>query len=55
MSMKSIRSSKESSPKSDCGQEVDIRQTILQGSFLPVTLMALAGNFPINDYIIDQS
>ena len=35
--------------------EIDIRQSIIQGSFLPVVVMALAGKFPINDYIIDKS
>ena len=30
-------------------------EKITQGSFLPVTVMALAGKFPINDYIIDKS
>ena len=34
---------------------MDIRQAIIQGSFLPVTVMALAGKFPVNDYIIDQN
>ena len=33
--------------------EIDIKETIIQGSFLPVTVMALAGKFPINTYVID--
>lgn len=35
--------------------EIDIRETIIQGSFLPVTVMALAGNFPINSYVVDPA
>ena len=34
--------------------EIDLLDKITQGSFLPVTLMALAGQFPTNDYIIDE-
>ena len=36
-------------------EEINIREAIIQGSFLPVALMALAGKFPMNDYIIDAS
>ena len=32
---------------------INIREAIIQGSFLPVTLLSLAGKFPINDYVID--
>ena len=50
-------SNKSQSPaeKGAVGETIDIRDSIIQGSFLPVTVMALAGNFPINDYIIDGS
>ena len=34
-------------------QQIDILEKVTQGSFLPVTLLALAGKFPTNDYIID--
>ena len=33
--------------------EIDIKETIIQGSFLPVTVMALAGKFPVDTYVID--
>ena len=35
--------------------EINIKETIIQGSFLPVTVMALAGNFPTNTFVVDQS
>lgn len=34
---------------------IDIRQAIIQGSFLPVALICLAGHFPVNDYIVDRA
>ena len=34
--------------------DINIREAIIQGSFLPVIVMALAGKFPINDYIVDR-
>ena len=44
-----------SSAKKVENTEINIRDSIIQGSFLPVALMALAGKFPLNDYIIDAS
>ena len=35
--------------------EINVRQTIIEGSFLPVTLLAHQGHFPVNDYVIDHS
>ena len=34
--------------------DINIREAIIQGSFLPVIVMTLAGKFPINDYIVDR-
>lgn len=34
---------------------IDVRLAITQGSFLPVTLLAQSGKFPVNDYIIDMN
>ena len=34
--------------------EINIREAIIQGSFLPVIVMTLAGKFPVNDYIVDR-
>ena len=35
--------------------EIDIKETIIQGSFLPVTVLALAGKFPTDSYVIDPN
>ena len=34
---------------------INLRQTISQGSFLPVTLVASKGLLAVNDYIVDES
>ena len=34
--------------------EINIREAIIQGSFLPVIVMTLAGKFPVNEYIVDR-
>ena len=33
--------------------ELDVRNTVLQGSFLPVCLVASRGAFPLNSFIFD--
>ena len=45
----------EKQQEDDSTAEIDIKDTIIQGSFLPVTIMALAGNFPTNSYVVDPS
>ena len=35
------------------GTLINIRESIIQGSFLPVTLLSVAGKYPINEYVID--
>jgi len=35
------------------GQQIDVRQTILQGSFLPVTLVASKGLIDVNEFIVE--
>ena len=34
---------------------VNLRNTVLQGSFLPATLMASRGEFNINQYVFDPA
>jgi hypothetical protein len=47
-------SDQESPRKSDPEMhELDIRNTVLQGSFLPVCLVSSRGAFPLNSFIFD--
>ena len=35
--------------------DINVRQTIIEGSFLPVTLLAQQGHSTVNEYVIDHS
>ena len=52
--LSSQRGLKSDAAASTPGLEINIRDAIIQGSFLPVTVMSLAGKFPYNDYIVDK-
>ena len=47
-------SEEESEPKKKkFDGDLELRDTVLQGSFLPVTCLASKGAFPVNEFIFD--